>query len=225
VLRQAHLIAVVVTFLIGCAVLLGVGCAGTSSETSKKEQGSSPQATASEEARCEGTRTYHVWYVVYPNGQNSSPQSGSEEDMKKADKKARHNGNKVDDVGVYTTNDLPGCPKGGLLLGTDKKDELSGEKGDDEIRGLGGNDGLTGGPGSDILYGGEGDDFLDHGDYRDEGDSEDVFYGGDGNDQLSAEAGPRAKLYCGEGRDDYAADKDDYVDSSCEKKVHFGGEA
>ena len=126
---------------------------------------------------------------------------------------------------IYTTNDLPGCPKGGLLLGTDKKDELSGEKGDDEIRGLGGNDGLTGGPGSDILYGGEGDDFLDHGDYRDEGDSEDVFYGGDGNDQLNAEGGPRAKLYCGEGRDDYAADKDDYVDSSCEKKVRSGGAA
>src|SRR5215217_416877 len=191
VVRQGHLIAVVGTFLIGCAVLLlVVSCAGTSSETSKKEQGSSPQATASEEeARCEGTKSRII--------NNES----------------------------VVTNDVPGCPKGGLLLGTDKKDELSGEKGDDEIRGLGGNDGLTGGPGSDILYGGEGDDFLDHGDYRDEGDSDDVFYGGDGNDQLSAEAGPRAKLYCGEGRDDYAADKDDYVDSSCEKKVTFGGGA
>src|SRR5215217_3295616 len=191
VVRQGHLIAVVGTFLIGCDVLLlVVSCAGTSSETSKKEQGSSPQATASEEeARCEGTKSRII--------NNES----------------------------VVTNDVPGCPKGGLLLGTDKKDELSGEKGDDEIRGLGGNDGLTGGPGSDILYGGEGDDFLDHGDYRDEGDSDDVFYGGDGNDQLSAEAGPRAKLYCGEGRDDYAADKDDYVDSSCEKKVTFGGGA
>jgi Ca2+-binding RTX toxin-like protein len=191
VVSQRHLMAVV-TFMIGCAFLvLMVGCAGTSSDTSEeKEQGSSPQATQSEEARCEGTRKTNVNMPVR-----------------------------------YTTNDLPGCPKGGLLLGTDKTDELAGEKGDDEIRGLGGNDVLAGGPGSDILYGGEGDDFLDHGDYRDEGDSEDVFYGGDGNDQLNAEYGPRAKLYCGEGRDDYAADKDDYVDSSCEKKVGFGGGA
>ena len=62
-LRRGHLIAVVGTFLIGCAVLLlAVGCAGTRSETSKKEeQGSSPKATASEEeARCEGTRKINV---------------------------------------------------------------------------------------------------------------------------------------------------------------------
>src|SRR5215212_10355393 len=91
---RGHLIAVVWAFLIGCAVLLlVVSCAGTSSETSKKEQGSSPQATASEEeARCEGTRTRII--------NNES----------------------------VVTNDVPGCPKGGLLLGTDKKDELSGEK-------------------------------------------------------------------------------------------------
>jgi hypothetical protein len=234
IVRQARRIAVVVTFLIGCAVLLlAVGCAGTSSETSKKkEQGRSPEATASEEeARCQGTMTYHSYTIFYRKG-GMVDKTGSEEDMKKAAKKARHLA-KREDLGAvkvkvwggFTTNDLPGCSKGGLLLGTDKKDELSGEKGDDEIRGLGGNDGLSGGPGSDILYGGEGEDFLDHGDYRDEGDSEDVFYGGDGNDQLNAEGGPRAKLYCGEGRDDYAADKDDYVDSSCEKKVGFGGGA
>ena len=34
--------------------------------------------------------------------------------MKKADKKA---GQMTMNFGVYTTNDLPGCPKGGLLLG------------------------------------------------------------------------------------------------------------
>jgi RTX calcium-binding nonapeptide repeat (4 copies) len=219
VVRRGHLIAVVGTFLIGCAVLLlVVGCAGTSSETSKKEQGSSPQATDSEEeARCEGTRTLHSYGIVYRNGRMAF-RTGSEEDMKKADKKA---GQSVKAGGTFTTNDLPGCPKGGLLLGTDSRDWLDGKEGDDEIRGLGGNDALGGGPGSDILYGGEGDDFLDS-DYRDEGDSEDVFYGGDGNDQLITEGGPRAKLYCGEGRDEYAADKDDYVDSSCEKTVRLG---
>src|SRR5215213_3352592 len=60
---RAYESAVVVRiFLIGCAVLLlAVGCAGTRSETSnKKEQTSSPQATPSEEARCEGTRKTNV---------------------------------------------------------------------------------------------------------------------------------------------------------------------
>ena len=85
-------------FLIGCAVLLlAVGCSGTSSETSKKEeQGCSPQATESEEeARCEGTRK-----IKWSGGPNPG--------------------------GVYTTNDLPGCPnKGGLLLGTDGPDTMT----------------------------------------------------------------------------------------------------
>src|SRR5215217_5371280 len=87
IVRQGHLIAVVGTFLIGCAVvILAVGCAGTSSETSKKkEQGSSPEATASEEeARCEGTRTYHVYFVQYRRGGEGPSRTGSEEDMKKA---------------------------------------------------------------------------------------------------------------------------------------------
>jgi hypothetical protein len=246
VVRRGHLIAVVSTFLIGCAVLLlVVGCSGTSSETSnKKEQTHSPQATDSEEARCQGTRTYLSYTIFYRKGGRldktgserylpSVDKTGSEEDMKKALKKARHRAKrknlgavKVKVWGDFTTNDLPGCPKGGLLKGTDKSDTLNGKHGDDEVRGLGGNDVLSGGPGNDILYGGEGDDYLDHGDYRRPIDnSEDVFYGGDGNDQLNAEGGPRVKLYCGEGKDKYAADKDDYVDSSCEKKTHFGGSA
>src|SRR5919107_974174 len=58
-LRQGRLIAVLSTFLIGCAVILvGVGCAGVRSEsakeqghseTDKKEQTRSPEATAVEE--------------------------------------------------------------------------------------------------------------------------------------------------------------------------------
>jgi hypothetical protein len=186
---------VVGTFLIGYSVLLlAVGCAGTtSSETSKeqepteatkKEQTRSPKATASEEeARCDGTRA-------------SAP--------------------------AYTTNDLPGCPKAGLLLGTDHQDLLTGKHGDDEVRGLGGFDVIEGGPGSDILYGGASDDYLES--HKGESSKgEDVLYGGDGSDELDAENGQRDKLYCGEGRDEYAADKDDYVDSSCEKKTRFGG--
>jgi hypothetical protein len=219
VVRQRHLIAVVVTFLIGCAVLLlMVGCAGTRSEApqekqgqaevTKQEQTRSPEATASEEARCEGTRKINV----------NLP--------------AR-----------FTSNDLPGCPKGGLLLGTDKGDLLAGEKGDDEVRGLGGSDDIMGGDGNDVLYGGSGRDGV--GGY----DGDDIIYGGPGNDGRSVivaghggkdviyggpgddikldvasqgefgNDGQRDKLYCGEGRDTYYAEKIDYVSSSCEVKL------
>src|SRR5215211_5160856 len=230
VVRQGRLIAVVGTFLIGCAaILLVVGCAGTSSETSKKEQGSSPKATASEEARCEGTQKTNVNLPVR-----------------------------------FTTNDLPGCPKGGLLLGTDKGDELAGEKGDDEVRGLGGSDDIMGGDGNDVLYGGSGRDGVGGYDgddviYAGPGNDgklpstivaghggDDVIYGGPGNDgnlvgfggndviyggpgddtklDVASQGelgydGQRDKLYCGEGRDTYYAEKIDYVASSCEVKL------
>ena len=201
VARQGHLIAVV-TFLIGCTILpLVVGCAGTSSETSKKEQEPteatkkeqtrSPEATASDEARCEGTRKANV------------------------NLRAR-----------YTTNDLPGCPKGGLLKGTDGPDSLAGEDGDDEIRGLGGRDDIFGGSGNDIIYGGDGEDYLETQDQILEGPyGEDALYGGDGSDQFYARDGQQDEIYCGEGRDEYDTDKDDYVASSCEKKTRFPGEA
>ena len=238
VVRQGHLVAVVVAFVIGCAVLLAVGCAGTSSGTSekeqepteatKKEQGSSPKATESEEARCDGTQPIDR---PYEEG--------------------------------WLTNDVPSCSKGGLLSGTDGNDMLDGLDGDDEIRGLGAKDQLIGGLGSDAIFGGPGKDFLKgspytvrdptkskdvlHGgpgndaldDPLDGGDDvlyggagndrlsagkgEDVIYGGDGNDLLdgSLDHRQRDELYCGKGRDEYAADKNDYVDSSCEKKAEL----
>jgi hypothetical protein len=229
VFRQGHLIAVVGVFLIGCAVLVVVGCAGVRSEAPKQGrteategQGRSPEAT-SEEARCEGTRA-----IVLP------------------------------DWGSVVTNDVPGCPKGGLLSGTDRPDKLYGGDGyEDEVRGLGGSDELWGGFGKDYMFGGPGDDFLvggttnhedDHDKSKDvlwggsgndilyggrgadflygegqfdtdpQGQHEDVFYGGDGNDQFDAEDGQRDELYCGEGWDRYLADKFDHVSSSCEKK-------
>ena len=49
------------------------------------------------------------------------------------------------------------------------------------------------------------------------GAGEDVIYGGDGNDYIEETEGQRDELYCGEGRDTYNADTNDYVDSSCEK--------
>jgi len=252
--RQGRLIAVLGVLVIGCAVLPVVGCAGAGSESPQKkqghtkatkqeqghieatmkEQGSSPKATASEEARCEGTRTYHLYMVYYSRGGQELSRTGSAEDMKKAEKKARHIAKtedlgvaKTEDFGVYTTNDLPGCPKGGLLKGTDKPDKLGGKDGDDEIRGLGGRDDIFGGFGNDIIYGGDGDDTLQSAlPARGRGEGEDVMYGGDGNDILigAYSLGQRDKLYCGEGKDQYLADNNDYVDSSCEKPL-VGGEA
>jgi hypothetical protein len=207
VVGREHLIAVVGAFLIGCAVLLFVGCAGERSEAPQEdEQGRSPQAT-SEEVRCDGRRSYkqEVW--------------------------------------VFTTNDVAGCPKGGLLSGTDRPDHLDGMKGDDEIRGRSAGDELFGGNGADVIYGGPGGDFLygmgardvlngvayDRGndvlyggsgsDIMYGGKGEDVLYGGDGNDWLDTSGDrQRDKLYCGEGEAHYTANKLDYVDSSCKVK-------
>jgi Ca2+-binding RTX toxin-like protein len=229
VVRQAHLIAVVGAIVIGCAVLLVAGASVVLAQASKKG-----------EPRCEGTQKINV----------NLP--------------AR-----------FTSNDLPGCPKGGLLKGTDKPDLLAGEKGDDEVRSLGGKDDVMGGPANDVIYGGadndgltgdgreeEGNDIIYGGPGEDdvnvfsaEDDGNDVIYGGPGDDNLRGfegedviyggpgddtklDGGPsdavyggpgellpgggdgqRDKLYCGEGRDSYFADKEDYVSSSCEVKL------
>jgi hypothetical protein len=241
VVRQGHLIAVVGTFLIGCVVLLlAVGCAGTSSESSnKKEQGSSPQATSSEEARCQGTRSIDLAKI----SASASPAS-----------ERSYLSTPID--GPITTNDLPGCPKGGLLSGTNKADLLAGQAGEDEVRGLGGSDDIYGGLGSDVIYGGPGADHnlyggngndvmhagpgddgvessssTDGGDdvyYGGDGDDwifngmkvgKDVIYGGDGNDNILTHDDQPDKLYCGKGTDGYWADKLDYVDSSCEREM------
>jgi hypothetical protein len=254
VVRRGHLIAVVVTFLIGCVVLLAVGCAATRSESPKKGQGHAEvtkeqtrSAKASEEARCAETRVIDLRSSVVPADPDESVPAlpaGPDESN-------------------WETNDVPGCPKGGPLLGTDSADKLDGGEGDDEIRALGAKDELNGGLGSDVIYGGPGNDFLkgttwygsdratskdvlyggpgddEIGDapgddvlYGGDGDDvliggggDDVLYSGDGNDFLIEEGGPRDKLYCGEGKDRYYADKSDYVDSSCEKKSPPGGGA
>jgi Ca2+-binding RTX toxin-like protein len=202
--------AVTISFLMGCAVLLVVGCAGVRSEAPQKQE---EQARSD---RCEGTRTFKdkVWGYL------------------------------------FTTNDVPGCAKGGLLSGTDNDDRLHGKYGDDEIRGLGatdfingggGNDVIYGGPGADLMGGDEGDDVLYGGDSNDRtidgGAGEDVLYGGKGKDEVEGDDRlvpgrgfvpglplMRDELYCGPGKEDlYSADRLDYVDSSCEKKGELGG--
>ncbi len=238
VIRRGHLVAVVVrAFLIGCAVLLVVGCAGVRSEALKEEQQGQAQATSKEER---------------------SPEAAAEE------KRCRETRTFDRGGGSYITNDVPGCPKGGLLSGTDEPDKLAGQEGEDEVHGLGAADELWGGFGKDVMYGGSGDDFLTgstvdevghdkskdvlHGGpgidsvnggwgddvlYGGDGDDvnrvygdkgEDVLYGGDGNDFLDGtlDGGDRDELYCGKGKDEYAADKNDHVSSSCETKVLMG---
>jgi Ca2+-binding RTX toxin-like protein len=69
--------------------------------------------------------------------------------------------------------------------------------------------------GDDVIYGGSGDDGLQG------GDGADVFYGGDGSDDVfEGRDRQQDKLYCGEGKDRYYAEKIDYVDSSCEKNAN-----
>jgi hypothetical protein len=240
VVRRGHLIALVGTLLIGCAVLLlVVGCAGVRSEASKNEQGLT-EAAKDQEAhpeRCEKTRIVHLdTYEV-----SEAP---------------------------FITNDVPGCPKGGLLSGTNKPDHFVGKDGQDEIRGLGGSDEISGGldgyiinggpgndtliakfgwdevppegnpgvnnpddlsknvlhggPGRDRVSGAEGGDVLYGGEGNDKailgGPGKDILYGGPGNDTFYPDKGD--ELYCGEGKDSYetVGEKIAYVDSSCEVK-------
>jgi hypothetical protein len=222
-LRQGHLAAVVVaTFVIGCAFLLGVGCSGTRMEAPKEkghteatntEQGRTAEATSEDQARCDRTRR-----------------------IKKSSMRDIYSRKAYG--GFVGTNDVPGCPPGGLLLGTDKADRLLGHEGDDEIRGLDAGDFILGGVGDDVIHGGPGDDNPLSGDTGDDviyggagddlflaGKGADVIYGEDGSDYIdvaSSEVQPD-KLYCGKGKDKYhGAEKMDYVSSSCEKEVKAG---
>ena len=171
--RQGHplkttvLIAVVGTVLVGSLILV-VGCSGARLEAPKEEQ--QRQAEVSKE-------------------QAHSPEATSEE--VRCDRTRSFH--RKDFLGSYVTNDVPGCPKGGTLIGTDKSDNLDGMEGDDAIRGLSGDDFISGGTGIDTVYGGPGDDII--------------HTGGDGE---------REEVFCGEGKDNFLADELDYISSSCE---------
>jgi Ca2+-binding RTX toxin-like protein len=149
--------------------------------------------------------------------QERSPQATTTEEEARCSQTRTYKGYFGGHGRVLTTNDVPGCPKGGLLSGTDKNDALGGRVGDDEIHGLDAYDSIHGGEGNDVIYGGPG-----WGDLSGDG-GEDVLYGEDGNDTLDGTLDGRQqdKLYCGEGRDRYLADENDYVDSSCEKKLEM----
>ena len=50
---------------------------------------------------------------------------------------------------------------------------------------------------------------------------EDVLHGEDGDDYLDGKGGQRDALHCGEGKDEYEADKNDFVSSSCEEVAEW----
>lgn len=173
----------------GCTVLLMVACAGVRSEASQEEEQGHTQATEQEQEHSDGAAS------------EEDPCGGTRRILRFQS-------------WFYLTNDVPGCPKGGVLSGTDGPDQspdrgLDGNEGDDKIRGLGGSDEIYGGPGSDVVYGGPGNDVLcsevlDA--CGDEGNNDDVLYGGGGSDDLYAGSGEEV-LYGGDGNDYlYASD-------------------
>jgi Ca2+-binding RTX toxin-like protein len=201
---------VVVALLIVCAVLPMVGASGVRAEASQEEKQGRTEATKEQE------------------------HSGGA-----APEEARCEGTRTAfTMGFdYTTNDVPGCPQGGVLSGTDGQDDLLyGGVGEDKVRGLGGDDELWGGADGDVMYGGPGSDLLESSGERGGDRSKDVLHGGEGGDTMFGDEGEdvlygedgddflggafdgrqRDKLYCGEGRDKVLADWRDYVDSSCE---------
>jgi hypothetical protein len=95
-----------------------------------QEQPRSPEATTSEQARCEGTRTTKIPRLaegIYIT--NDLPGCSDKGGLLLGTDKHNH--------GV---------------------DQLAGKDGDDEIHGLGGQDYIYGGPGRDMIFGGPGDD-------------------------------------------------------------------
>src|SRR5215207_7346396 len=215
VIRQSHFIAVVVSLLIGCAVLLMAGASGVLAEASQQNKQKHTEATNNEQGHSGG----------------AASEGGDRCDRTRTITRLS---------AYYLTNDLPGCPnKGGLLsaqLPQTGRNKITipnyglmmGEKGDDEIRGHSGGDELHGGDGNDVIYGfsgpddiegDNGDDVIHAGDDRDQflsgGEGDDVIYGGDGKDWLFGDQGPGDQgedvLYGGDGNDLLEAD-DGYRD-------------
>jgi Ca2+-binding RTX toxin-like protein len=207
-----------VAFLIGCAVLLVAGASGVQAQASNKE-----------EARCEGTRKVNVNLpgLRTTNDLPGCPKGGL---LLGTDKRDLLAGEKGDDEvrGLGGSDDIMGGDGNDVLYGGSQRDFVGGDDGDDVIYGGPGNDGnggvlVAGHGGDDVIYGGPGDDgnLVGFG-------GKDVIYGGPGDDteldvasaaEFVGNDGQRDKLYCGEGRDSYWADKEDYVDGSCEVKL------
>jgi hypothetical protein len=220
----------------GCSILLVVGCAGVRPEASEVEQGHTE--VTKEQARsdrCAGTRAVKEYPSLVTNDVPGCLKGGLLSGTDGRDHLDGGNGN--DEIhGLGDKDDLYGGYGADVIYGGPGEDIMQGntwhahdrDRARDILHGGPGRDDLTGDDGDDVLYGGDGDDNgcpLSGGkgicavSGLSGGRGEDVLYGGAGNDVLQGSGdGDRDKLYCGEGKDEYLADKIDYVDSSCEVK-------
>jgi len=241
VVRQGHCIALVVAFLIGCAVVLMAGASGVQAEATNNEQGRSPETTASEEARCDGTRKINVNLPArfttndLPGCLQGGLLLGTDkgDDLlagEQGDDEVRSLGGKDNVMGGPGNDVIYGGADNDSLNGDGREEEgndiIYGGPGDDNVNVFliedDGNDVIYGGPGDDNLKGFVGEDVLYGGpgnDKRLDGGPSDAVYGGPGELLPEGGDGQRDKIYCGEGRDSYFADKEDYVHSSCEVKL------
>src|SRR5918994_2077562 len=133
VIRQGRSLALVVAFLIGCAVVLMAGASEVQAQASKKE-----------EARCEGTRKINVNLPARftTNDLPGCPQGGLL-------------------LGTDKGDDLLAGEKGDdEVRGLGGRDDVMGGPGNDVIYGGADNDGVNGDGsdenGNDIIYGGAG---------------------------------------------------------------------
>jgi Ca2+-binding RTX toxin-like protein len=110
-----------------------------------------------------------------------------------------------DEVGV-----LPG-PCANPVVGTHKRDKLTGTEAGEAIRGLGGADRLHGKAGDDCLRGGRGSDRLGG------GQGVDTLSGGPGRDRFATRDKEADVVRCGPGRDRVSGDNSDDVANNCER--------
>jgi Ca2+-binding RTX toxin-like protein len=139
---------------------------------------------------------------------------------------------------IVVAKSIKGSPSGETLVGTKKRDRISGRGGDDLIKGKRGRDRLrggagndtvnggkgkdrvSGGPGDDILVGGRGPDKLIGGPGRDEiGMRDGVEQGSPGNDVIKARDGQPDEIDCGAGNDKVFVDRVEDGVYDCETVV------
>ncbi|MEO1611147.1 MAG: choice-of-anchor I family protein, partial [Pseudomonadota bacterium] len=108
-------------------------------------------------------------------------------------------------IGTNRRDDLTGDAGDDILVGLRGRDTLSGEDGDDSLFGGGGRDVIDGGDGDDLIDGGRGRDDIMGGDGDDEidgGSSRDTIEGGAGDDDLTGGWGRDTFIFSGDFGDD-----------------------
>jgi len=107
-----------------------------------------------------------------------------------------------------------------IIIGTDKRDKITGTNGPDVIITLKGNDRVNSGNGPDIVCTGDGNDQVNSGngdDMIDPGDNNDIVNAGNGNDMVFARDGNKDAIDCGKGNDFVQADeKERRIRNNCE---------